>query len=118
MVADAAEGDTGSGQAPGARWRRLASTDWKAKARGVAGSLRAEYEAGRRGDDAPTTPIWATPQQQLDSMLDAMRTTAARLGVAPLGGAADGAPAQAADGGAADDEQAPGDAAEHVVDAM
>jgi hypothetical protein len=35
-----------------------------AKARRVAAALRAEYEAGRRGDDSPAEPVWATPAEQ------------------------------------------------------
>jgi hypothetical protein len=44
-------------------------TEWQAKAKQAAASVRAEYEAGKRGDDTPAQPIWATPQQQLDSLL-------------------------------------------------
>jgi hypothetical protein len=62
---------------PGAgRLKRLASTDWKAKARNVASSLKAEYEAGKQGDETPAKPIWATPQQQLDGLLAVFRQTA------------------------------------------
>src|SRR5262245_52071318 len=41
-------------------WRRLAS-------------LKAEYEAGKRGEDSPPAPIWATPSQQLDAVLRLLR---------------------------------------------
>jgi len=30
----------------------------------VAAALRAEYEAGLRGDDSPAEPVWATPAEQ------------------------------------------------------
>jgi len=63
--------------------KRLASTDWKARARRVASSLKAEYEAGKQGDDAPAEPIWATPQQRLNGLLAVIRqTTAGRSGSA------------------------------------
>jgi hypothetical protein len=35
-------------------------------------ALKAEYEAGRRGDDSPPTPLWAGPRQQLDAVLAAL----------------------------------------------
>src|SRR3954465_15641361 len=60
--------DTTPGAGPG-RLKRLAGVDWKARARQAASSLKAEYEAGKQGDDSPTTPIWATPHQQLESLL-------------------------------------------------
>jgi len=58
------------------RLKRLASTDWKAKARNVASSIKAEYEAGKQGDETPAKPIWATPQQQLDGLLAVFKQTA------------------------------------------
>ena len=59
------------------RLKRLAATDWKAKARDVASTIKAEYEAGKQGDETPAQPIWATPQQQLDGLLAVFRQTAA-----------------------------------------
>jgi len=58
------------------RLKRLATTDWKAKARDAAATIKAEYEAGKHGDDTPAKPIWATPQQQLDGLLAIFRQTA------------------------------------------
>lgn len=54
-------------------------TEWQAKAKQAAAGVRAEYEAGKRGDETPAKPIWATPQQQLDGLLAVFRsrTTAA-----------------------------------------
>lgn len=40
-----------------------------AKAKHAAGTLKAEYEAGKRGDDAPVEPIWPSPRQQLEGLL-------------------------------------------------
>jgi hypothetical protein len=35
-------------------------------------ALKAEYDAGRRGDDSPPAPLWAGPRQQLDAVLAAL----------------------------------------------
>ena len=78
------------------RLKRLAATDWKSKARDVASSIKAEYEAGKQGDEAPAKPIWATPQQQLDGLLAVFRQTA------PAGSPDPEAPAGSTDGVAAD----------------
>ena len=51
-------------------------TDWQSKAKQAAATVRAEYEAGKRGDDTPAAPIWATPQQQLDGLLAVFRNRA------------------------------------------
>jgi hypothetical protein len=34
-----------------------------------AAALKAEYESGKRGDDAPVAPIWPTPKEQLDAVV-------------------------------------------------
>jgi hypothetical protein len=44
------------------------------RARRAAASLKAEYEAGKRGDESPAKPIWATPQQQLDGLKQVFRS--------------------------------------------
>ena len=49
-------------------------TEWQAKAKRAAASVRAEYDAGKRGDETPAAPIWATPQQQLDGLLAIFRS--------------------------------------------
>lgn len=36
--------------------------------------LKAEYEAGKRGDDAPVTPLWASPREQLDAVVALLRS--------------------------------------------
>ncbi|MCU1368678.1 MAG: hypothetical protein JWN39_4317, partial [Ilumatobacteraceae bacterium] len=41
---------------------------WRDRAKTIAASLKAEYEAGKQGDEAPAAPIWATPKQQLDGL--------------------------------------------------
>ncbi len=53
---------------------RVKTNAWAAKAKGVAGSLKAQYEAGKTGDDSPTTPIWPTPKDQLDKLLGLLRS--------------------------------------------
>lgn len=57
-------------------------TEWQAKAKQAAASVRAEYDAGRRGDDTPAAPIWATPQQQLDGLLAIFRSRTPRQSAA------------------------------------
>ena len=53
---------------------------WRDKAKNVAASLKAEYEAGKQGDEAPAAPIWATPQQQFNGLMAVLRQTAVRDG--------------------------------------
>lgn len=45
-------------------------------ARAAAASLKAEYEAGKRGDDSPVTPLWRSPKEQLDAVLGLLRSAA------------------------------------------
>ena len=56
----------------------LRSTDWKGRAKQAAQTLKDEYEAGKRGDDAPVQPIWASPKEQLDAVLGLLRSAGAR----------------------------------------
>jgi hypothetical protein len=42
---------------------------WVAKVKHAASTLKAEYEAGKRGDDAPAEPIWPSPREQLAGLL-------------------------------------------------
>jgi hypothetical protein len=49
--------------------RALRSADVGAKAREVGRSLKAEFDAGRSGDDSEPRPIWGTPKEQLAAML-------------------------------------------------
>jgi hypothetical protein len=46
---------------------------WSQKAKQMASSLKAEFEAGKNGDESPITPIWSTPKQQLDWFLGLLR---------------------------------------------
>lgn len=41
--------------------------------------LKDEYEAGKRGDDAPAQPIWSSPKEQLDGVLGLLRSAAAAV---------------------------------------
>lgn len=43
------------------------------KAKHVTSTLKAEYEAGKSGDDAPVATIWGTPKEQLDAILGHVR---------------------------------------------
>lgn len=57
--------------------KAVASTDWKAKAKHAASTLKSEYEAGKRGDDGPSATIWATPAEQLDAFVALLGRTRA-----------------------------------------
>lgn len=48
-------------------------TDWKGRAKQAVQTLKDEYEAGKRGEDGPVQPIWASPKEQLDAVLDLLR---------------------------------------------
>ncbi len=61
------------GTTPGDAFGRLAS-----RARRAAATLKAEYEAGKRGDDAPTATLWASPLAHLDSFLALLGSTRAK----------------------------------------
>lgn len=52
---------------------KVRSTDWKGRAKQAVQTLKDEYEAGKRGDDAPATPLWAGPREQLDAVLGLLR---------------------------------------------
>jgi hypothetical protein len=81
-----------------ARFDPAASAGWLArKAKQAAASLKGEYEAGKRGDDSPVTPIFPTPKQQLDALLGLM-TSKPEHGADP--DAADSATESGADDGA------------------
>ncbi len=49
--------------------RAVKTTDWTAKAKQGAATLKAEYEAGKQGEDTAVTPLWATPKEQLDGVV-------------------------------------------------
>jgi hypothetical protein len=55
--------------------RAVSGKSWTAKAKRVAGSLKAEYQAGKEGDDSPAMPIWPTPKEQLDKILGLLSST-------------------------------------------
>jgi hypothetical protein len=52
---------------------KVRSTDWKGRAKQAVQTLKDEYEAGKRGDDTPATPLWAGPREQLDGVLALLR---------------------------------------------
>jgi hypothetical protein len=55
--------------------RAVSAKSWTAKAKRVAGSLKAEYQAGKEGDESPAMPIWPTPKEQLDKLLGLLSPT-------------------------------------------
>jgi hypothetical protein len=63
----------------GRRTARLAASlspaALKRRATDAAAVLKAEYEAGKRGDDdTPVTPLWASPKEQLDAVIALLRS--------------------------------------------
>jgi hypothetical protein len=60
-------------------------TDWKGRAKQAVQTLKDEYEAGKRGDDGPVQPIWASPKGQLDAVLDLLRGARADAPGSPAG---------------------------------
>ena len=72
---------------PAAKAARLAqqvrTTDWKGRAKQAVQTLKDEYEAGKRGDDTPAQPIWASPREQLDAVLGLLRSAAPATVAAP-----------------------------------
>lgn len=68
---------------PSGAARRLArsvrATDWKGRVKQAAQTLKDEYEAGKRGDDTPAQPIWASPKEQLDGVLGLLKSAAASV---------------------------------------
>jgi len=57
--------------------RAISTTNWTAKAKQAAASLKAQHAAGRAGDEAPAEPIWPTPKEQLDALKGLFHTKAA-----------------------------------------
>ena len=53
--------------------RAVTTTKWKDKAKHAAETLKAEYAAGKRGDDTPAAHIWSTPKEQLDGIMRLLR---------------------------------------------
>ena len=48
--------------------RSITTTKWASRAKQAGGALKAEYAAGREGDESPPAPIWPTPKQQLEAL--------------------------------------------------
>jgi hypothetical protein len=55
--------------------RAVTTTDWGARAKEVAASLKAQHAAGRDGDDSPAEPVWPTPKEQLEALKKLFRGT-------------------------------------------
>jgi hypothetical protein len=58
--------------------RAVTSIDWTEKLKRAAASLKSDYEAGRRGDDTATTPLWPSPKEQFERFV--RRVQSARPG--------------------------------------
>lgn len=59
----------GPGDAANKLGRALGAGGLTARLAAAAATLKAEYDAGKRGDDTPSAPLWAPPRQQLDTFL-------------------------------------------------
>jgi hypothetical protein len=72
-VVAVASGD--AGRRTGRLAASLSPAALKRRATDAAGVLKAEYEAGKRGeDDRPVTPLWASPKEQLDAVVALLRS--------------------------------------------
>jgi len=58
----------------GRLFKAVRTTDWKGKATGAVQTLKDEYEAGKRGDEAPAEKIWGTPKEQFDAIVGLLRS--------------------------------------------
>ncbi len=58
--------------------RAARTTNWTAKAKQAAAALKADYEAGKEGDEAPPEPIWPSASDQFEGVIKLLR--AARSG--------------------------------------
>lgn len=68
-----ASGD--AGRRTGRLAASLSPSALKRRATDAAAVLKAEYEAGKRGDDdTPVTPLWASPKEQLDAVVALLRS--------------------------------------------
>jgi hypothetical protein len=68
----------GAAGAIGRGIRAARTTDWKAKAKQAAAALKADYQAGKLGDEAPAEPIWPSASDQFEGVVKMLR--AARSG--------------------------------------
>lgn len=59
----------GAGDSLGRFGKMLGSGSLTTRAKAAMETLKAEYEAGKRGDDAPSAVLWAPPRQQLESFV-------------------------------------------------
>ncbi len=62
-----------AGGAAGRLARAISGSDLSTKAKQAAQALQQEYESGKSGDDAAPAQIWATPRQQIDSLIAILR---------------------------------------------
>ena len=54
--------------------RSVRAADVPGRVKHATKTLRDEYEAGKRGEEAPAQPIWASPKEQLDAILGLLRS--------------------------------------------
>jgi hypothetical protein len=73
--------------------RGLKSTDWTGKAKAGMAVVKAEFEAGQRGDETPVQTLWASPKEQLDTVLGLLHRARATPATPPTEADADEAAA-------------------------
>ncbi len=56
--------------------RSVRAADVTGRVKHATQTLRDEFQAGRRGDEGPVQPIWASPKEQLDAVLGLLRGAA------------------------------------------
>ncbi len=56
--------------------RSVRAADVTGRVKHATQTLRDEFQAGKRGDEGPAQPIWASPKEQLDAVLGLLRGAA------------------------------------------
>ncbi len=56
--------------------RSVRAADVTGRVKHATQTLRDEFQAGKRGDEGPVQPIWASPKEQLDAVLGLLRGAA------------------------------------------
>ncbi len=56
--------------------RSVRAADVPGRVKHATQTLRDEFQAGKRGDEGPVQPIWASPKEQLDAVLGLLRGAA------------------------------------------
>ena len=74
MTTPDSDAPAGAAGAIGRGLRAARTTNWKAKAKQAAAALKADYQAGKQGDEAPAEPIWPSASDQFEGVIKMFRT--------------------------------------------